>query len=77
MSRPASLPSTSAPALQRPMPIASDLEDVLRRVQSTLDAAFVALHAQEGRISRSIARPVPGARVLEDLWRHGARALLE
>jgi diguanylate cyclase (GGDEF)-like protein len=77
MSRPASLPSTSAPAPHRPLPIATDLEDVLRRIQSSLDAAFVALHAQDGHISRSIARPVPGARVLEDLWRHGAHALLD
>ncbi|HTV51670.1 MAG TPA: GGDEF and EAL domain-containing protein [Steroidobacteraceae bacterium] len=77
MSRPASLSSTPAPAPQRPVPSATAVDEVLRRAQSNLDAAFVALHAQEGRISRSVTRPVPGARLLEDIWRHGARALLE
>jgi hypothetical protein len=77
MSRPASAPSTSALAPHRPVAIAADIDEVLRRLQTSLDAAFVALHAQDGHISRSIARPMPGARLLEDLWRHGARALVE
>lgn len=51
------------------------LEEALRRVQSKLDAALVALRI-EGGASQTLARDVPGARVLEDLWRHGSRDLM-
>jgi len=44
---------------------------------SALDAAFVAVQAYEGRCAQRLARDVPGVRVLEDLWRHGAEGLLE
>ncbi|HUN25592.1 MAG TPA: GGDEF domain-containing protein [Steroidobacteraceae bacterium] len=54
----------------------SALDDVLRRVQAQLDAAVVALKAQ-GNIAKTLVREVPGARVIEDLWRHGADNLME
>jgi diguanylate cyclase (GGDEF)-like protein len=74
MARPASLPSTS-PASPLP-PTPAVLEEALKRAQGKLDAAFVALQV-EGGISRTLLRDLPGARVLEDLWRHGADGLLE
>ncbi len=43
---------------------------------SKLDAAFVALRV-EGGAAHSLARDIPGARVLEDLWRHGGQGLME
>ncbi len=51
------------------------IDDMLRRVQAALEAVFAAIEL-EG-FSRSLAQDVPGARVLADLWRHGARSLQE
>lgn len=60
-----------------PVLSAATLEEFLKRVASALDAAFVAVQAYEGRCAQRLARDVPGVRVLEDLWRHGAEGLLE
>jgi len=75
MTRPASLQSSGrAPP---PAPAPAVLDDVLRRVQTKLDAAFVALQMDGGGLARTLVNEIPGARVLEDLWRHGAQGLLE
>lgn len=74
MTRPAPLQSSSSAPPQRPASAA--LDEILRRVQSKLDAAFVALRA-EGGVAHSLARDVPGARVIEDLWRHGGQGLMD
>ncbi|HTX23372.1 MAG TPA: GGDEF domain-containing phosphodiesterase [Steroidobacteraceae bacterium] len=74
MTRSASLQSTGTASPLPPAPAA--LDEALRRVQDKLDAAFVAIHVNGG-ITRSLLRDIPGARVLEDLWRHGADGLLE
>ncbi|HEY2590984.1 MAG TPA: bifunctional diguanylate cyclase/phosphodiesterase [Steroidobacteraceae bacterium] len=74
MTRPAPAPSNGTRQLPRPAPAA--LDEALRRVQSKLDAALVALRL-EGGATQSLARDVPGARVLEDLWRHGGEGLME
>ncbi|HUK00862.1 MAG TPA: bifunctional diguanylate cyclase/phosphodiesterase [Steroidobacteraceae bacterium] len=77
MARSASQPpsGTVVPA-QPPAPTAA-VEAALARVRDALDAVFVAVHAQGGRYSLSIARDKPGARLIEDLWRHGAEGMLQ
>jgi diguanylate cyclase (GGDEF)-like protein len=74
MTRPASSQSTD-PA-SPPSPTAAVLDEALRRAQAKLEAAFVAIQV-DGGISRSLLREIPGAKVLEDLWRHGGAGLLE
>ncbi|MGH8220029.1 MAG: EAL domain-containing protein [Steroidobacteraceae bacterium] len=74
MTRPAPAPSNGPGPLLRPAPAA--LDEALRRVQSKLDAALVAIRL-EGGVVQSLARDVAGARVLEDLWRHGGEGLME
>jgi diguanylate cyclase (GGDEF)-like protein len=74
MTRPASL-QPSDPAAPHP-PTSAVLDDFLKRVQAKLDAAFVALQVDGGH-ARTLVRDLPGARVLEDLWRHGSQGLLE
>ncbi|MGH8259419.1 MAG: hypothetical protein ACREUG_06980, partial [Steroidobacteraceae bacterium] len=75
MMRPAPLQSPgSSPPQQQPATAA--IEDALRRVQSKLDAAFVALRL-DGGAGHNLTRDIPGARVLEDLWRHGGQGLME
>ncbi len=71
-SQPTASASASAPP---PRPDPAVVDEALRRVQAALDAAFVAIEV-EG-LSRSLTRDVPGAHVLADLWRHGARGLRE
>ena len=56
----------------RPIPIAA--EEALRRLQSALDAALVAIELEGA--SRCLTVEVPGASVLRDLWRHGSVGLL-
>ncbi len=65
--------TASATPSIRPDPAVVD--DMLQRVQAALGAAFVAIELDG--FSRSAAQDVPGARVLADLWRHGARNLTE
>jgi diguanylate cyclase (GGDEF)-like protein len=74
MTRPAPAPSNGTRQLPKPAP--ATLDEALRRVQSKLDAALVALRL-EGGTAQSLARDVPGARVLEDLWRHGGEDLMK
>ena len=74
MTRPAPAQPNRSSQLPRPSPAA--LEDALRRVQAKLDAALVAIRL-DGGASQSLVRDVPGARVLEDLWRHGGEGLTE
>ncbi len=74
MARPASLQSTG-PAPPLP-PTAAVLDEQLKYAQTKLDAAFIAIYVAGG-LSRSVLRDLPGAHVLEDLWRHGAEGLLE
>ena len=74
MTRPA--PAQSNGIRHLPRPSAAALDEALRRVQWKLDAALAAVRL-EGGVSQSLVRDVPGARVLEDLWRHGAEGLLE
>jgi diguanylate cyclase (GGDEF)-like protein len=74
MTRPASLQSTDPAS---PLaPATAVLDEALRRTQAKLEAALVAIQV-DGGISRSLLRDMPGAKVLEDLWRHGAAGLLE
>jgi diguanylate cyclase (GGDEF)-like protein len=74
MARPASLqPTGTASPLP---PTTAVLDEALRRAQEKLGAAFVAIQVQGG-LSRTLLHEVPGVRVLEDLWRHGASGLLE
>jgi Amt family ammonium transporter len=77
MARPASPTSTSPAAPQEPAPPSAAIEAVLRRAQAALDAAFVAVRANNGRLAQSVSLDVSGTRVLEDLWRHGAEGLDE
>ncbi len=74
MTRPA--PAQSNASVPPPRPAPAALEEALRRVQSKLDAAFVAVRL-DGGLSHGLARDIPGARVLEDLWRHGGEGLME
>ncbi len=74
MSRPASFQATDRAS--PPPPTAAVLDEALRRAQAKLESAFVAIQV-EGGISRSLLREIPGAKVLEDLWRHGGAGLLE
>jgi Amt family ammonium transporter len=77
MARPASQPSTSVGSAQEPAPPSAAIEAVLRRAQTALDAALVAVRGNNGRLAQSVSLDVSGVRVLEDLWRHGAEGLLE
>jgi diguanylate cyclase (GGDEF)-like protein len=70
MTGPASPPPTGAPA-------PTLIDELLQRAQTALDAAFVAVRANEPQVSRSVSGSRVGVRVLEDLWRHGADGLLE
>lgn len=74
MTRPAPAQSTGSSQLPRPAPAA--LDEALRRVQAKLDATVVAIRL-EGGATQSLVRDIPGARILEDLWRHGGEGLLE
>ncbi|MGB6450732.1 MAG: EAL domain-containing protein [Steroidobacteraceae bacterium] len=70
----AASPQSSPPAPPlKPDPAA--IEETLKRVQNALDAALVAIEL-EG-FSKTLVRETPGARVLADLWRHGALGLKE
>lgn len=74
MTRPEPVQSSGSSKLPRPMPAA--VEELLRRVQSRLDATLVAIRL-DGGATQSVVRVARGARILEDLWRHGGEGLLE
>jgi diguanylate cyclase (GGDEF)-like protein len=55
----------------------SGLEDALQRFQAEIDAVAVGVSVDDGDLSRNVSRSEEFARLLGDVWRHGAASLLE
>lgn len=59
-----------------PKPDPATVDEALKRVQTALDAALVAIEL-DGFSKTLVRETTPGARVLADLWRHGSLGIRE